>query len=138
MYLRKIIYKDLNKDNVDNILKLLRKADWTDPLIVRTMEKLFFKISKIKFSNLNLMAFLASELAKYYSTFSVAVVDNTLEEIRSGMEKNLFKHNQRRIGYVKFLGELFNHRLVDSTTVFDTLYLLLRYGHGTLYELIYQ
>ncbi|KAJ1551613.1 hypothetical protein HK096_006864, partial [Nowakowskiella sp. JEL0078] len=61
------------------------------------MKKIFFKIWKVKFSNLHLMAFLLTELSRYYPEFGLAVVDNALEEIRIGLEMNLFKYNQRRI-----------------------------------------
>jgi regulator of nonsense transcripts 2 len=37
---------------------------------------------------------------------------------------------QRRLAAVEFLGELFAHRLVTETVVFDTLYLLITLGHG--------
>ncbi|TKA77814.1 hypothetical protein B0A55_04602 [Friedmanniomyces simplex] len=42
---------------------------------------------------------------------------------------NDFKYNQRRIAEVKYLGELYTYRLVDSAIIFDTLYTVLNYGH---------
>jgi hypothetical protein len=38
---------------------------------------------------------------------------------------------QRRIAYMRFLGELYSYRLIDSPVIFDTLYLIIGYGHGT-------
>ncbi|KAJ3048469.1 hypothetical protein HK097_010505 [Rhizophlyctis rosea] len=129
LYMRKLIYFDLTRKNVDKILKQFRKFNWDDPTTRQCITKLFHKIWKVKFSHLHLMAALASELSRYYPEFGVGVVDNTLEEIRVGMEANLFKWNQRRIATVKFLGELYNYRMVDSGVVFETLYLLVRFGH---------
>ncbi|EGF76682.1 hypothetical protein BATDEDRAFT_14596, partial [Batrachochytrium dendrobatidis JAM81] len=128
-YLRKLIYYDLDLSSARSILVQLRKANWSDPLVLATMRKLFTKIWKIKFSNLGLMAFLSSELSRYYPEFGVAIVDSCLEDIRCSLEENIFKHNQRRISTAKFLGHLHTYRMVDSNVIFETLYLLLRFGH---------
>jgi len=34
-YIRKIIYSDLNKKNVERILKTLRKLNWDDKEVIR-------------------------------------------------------------------------------------------------------
>ena len=120
----------MKRSSVEKILKLLRKLDWNHSLTQKIVKKIFYKIWKVKFSNLHLMAFLVAELSRFYPSFGVAVVDNALENVRIGLERNIFKHNQRRIAVVKFFGELYNYRMVDSGTIFDTLYLLLRFGHG--------
>ena len=36
---------------------------------------------------------------------------------------------QRRVAYVRLLGELYNYRLVDSKLIFATLHLLLAFGY---------
>lgn len=36
---------------------------------------------------------------------------------------------QRRVAYVRLLGELYNYKLVDSKLVFATLHLLLAFGY---------
>ncbi|KAK6127788.1 hypothetical protein DH2020_038497 [Rehmannia glutinosa] len=54
-----------------------------------------------------------------------------LEEIRRGLELNDYGMQQQRIAYMRFLGELYNYELVDSSVIFDTLYLILAFGHGT-------
>lgn len=76
------------------------------------------------------MAYLLSELVRYYHAFGVNIIDHTMEEGRLGLELNLFKLNQRRIANVHYLGELYNYRLVDHGVVFDFMYFLLRFGHG--------
>ena len=45
-----------------------------------------------------------------------------------GMEVNKQKYNQRRMSMVRFLGELYNYRLVDSSLVFRVLYSLITFG----------
>lgn len=63
------------------------------------------------------------------------VVDNVLENITLGLETNDFKNNQRRLAEVKYLGELYNYKMVDSPVIFDSLYRLVTFGHckSTIY-----
>ncbi|KAF9379387.1 hypothetical protein CPB97_008981, partial [Podila verticillata] len=91
--------------------------------------RLFTKIWKIKFSNIHLMAILVNGLNRYHSDFSIAIVDAVVENIKTGLEQNNFRHNQKRIADVKFLGELYNYRMVDSPLIFNTLDTLISVGH---------
>jgi len=59
---------------------------------------------------------------------AVQVVDGVLDDIRIGMEINHPKYNQRRLAIVKYIGELYNYRLVDSTVIFKTLYSFITFG----------
>ncbi|KAI8373653.1 armadillo-type protein [Choanephora cucurbitarum] len=129
LYIRKLIHEDLCKKSLDKVLKQLRKLHWEDPEIQNIMTKIFQKIWKVKFGNIHLMAILASGLNRYHSDFGVHIVDAVVEEIRIGLEQNIFKHNQRRIAVAKYLGELYNYRMIDSPLVFDTLYSIVTFGH---------
>ena len=57
------------------------------------------------------------------------IIDNLLEQITLGLEQNDFKFNQRRVAEVKYLGELYNYKMVDSPVIFDTLYRIVTFGH---------
>lgn len=57
------------------------------------------------------------------------VIDNLLENIILGLEQNDFKFNQRRLAEAKYLGELYNYKMVDSPVIFDTLYRIVVFGH---------
>lgn len=61
-------------------------------------------------------------LVAYQEEVGTKVVDGVLEEIRLGMEVNSPKFNQRRIAQVKYLGELYNYRIVESADVFKVVY----------------
>lgn len=61
----------------------------------------------------------------------VLLCAQVLEEIRIGLEMNDFGMQQRRIAYMRFLGELYSYRLIDSPVIFDTLYLIIFFGYGT-------
>ena len=51
-----------------------------------------------------------------------------LEDIRSGMEINHPKYNQRRVSAVKYIGELYNYRMLESAVIFRTLYSFITFG----------
>ena len=93
------------------------------------MEKVFSKPGKVKYSNIHLLAVLIGSLQRYHQDFVIMIVDNLLELITLGLEQNEFKHNQRRIAEVKYLGELYNYKLIDSPVIFDTLYRIVTFGH---------
>ncbi|KAM7277030.1 hypothetical protein ACFE04_018896 [Oxalis oulophora] len=67
------------------------------------------------------------------SPFKKASADecSVLEEIRFGLEMNDYSMQQRRIAHMRFLGELYNYNHVDSSVIFETLYLVLAFGYGT-------
>jgi regulator of nonsense transcripts 2 len=54
-----------------------------------------------------------------------------LEEIRIGLELNDYGMQQRRVANMRLLGELYNYKHADSSVIFETLYLIIIYGHGT-------
>ncbi|KAF9210202.1 hypothetical protein BGZ49_000023 [Haplosporangium sp. Z 27] len=128
-FIRKLLYLDLCKKNVESTHKLLRKLDWNNKEIYNLVLRLFSKVWKIKFSNIHLMAIIVNGLSRYHQDFSIAVVDSVVETIKVGLEQNNFRHNQRRIAVVKFLGELYNYRMVDSPLIFSTLDTLISTGH---------
>ncbi|KAH0917795.1 hypothetical protein HID58_025455, partial [Brassica napus] len=37
----------------------------------------------------------------------------------------------KRLTHLRFLGEVYNYEHIDSSVIFETLYLTLSYGHGT-------
>ncbi|GAA5823590.1 hypothetical protein JCM3770_003517 [Rhodotorula araucariae] len=129
LYLRHLFYNVLNRNSSDKVLKLLRKLHWEDPAIVRKLHNAFTKVWKIKYSNVHLFAVLLYDLGRYHPDFSIRVIDDVLENIRTGMEVNNFKYNQQRVATVKYLGELYNYRVIDSRVVFDTLWSLVTFGH---------
>jgi regulator of nonsense transcripts 2 len=85
---------------------------------------------KVKYGNIHLLAILASALYRYHQDFVIGIVDNILEQITLGLEQNDFKFNQKRVAEVKYLGELYNYKMVDSPVIFDSLYRIITFGHG--------
>ena len=93
------------------------------------LEKIFSQPGKVKFSNIHLLAVLIGALSRHHQDFTISVIDNVLEQVTLGLEQNDFKFNQRRIAEAKYLGELYNYKMIDSTVIFDTLYRILTFGH---------
>ncbi|KAK6525938.1 hypothetical protein TWF281_010981 [Arthrobotrys megalospora] len=129
LYVRKLIYLDLNKKNYNKTIKSLRKLHWEDPNIVHMLVKVCTKIWKVRYSNVFLIAIVVFGLFRYHQDFGIRVVDGVLENVRVGLEENDYRMNQRRIASIKYLGELYNYKMIDSPVIFDTLYLILSFGY---------
>ncbi|KAF7803922.1 Regulator of nonsense transcripts UPF2 [Senna tora] len=128
-YIRKLLLSDLDKSTIEHVLRQLRKLPWNE--CESYLLKCFMKVHKGKYGQIHLIASLAAGLSRYHDEFAVAIVDEVLEEIRLGLELNDYGMQQRRIAHMRFLGELYNYEHVDSSVIFETLYLVLVYGHGT-------
>ncbi|XP_077976967.1 regulator of nonsense transcripts 2-like isoform X2 [Glandiceps talaboti] len=127
-YIRKLLYKDLSKLNVEKILKQIRKLAWDDRVISSYTTKCLTSIWNVKYNNIHCVASLLAGLVPYHEEVGIQVVDGVLEEIRLGMEINHPKYNQRRVSIVKFLGELYNYRMVESSVIFKELYSFITFG----------
>ena len=134
LFIRHLIYDVLSKKTIDKVLRLIRKLDWNDPQVVQSLHKVFSKVWKLKFSNISLLAMLAYDLHRYHPEFSIGIVDQVLEDVRRGLEVNIYKANQQRVATVKYLGELYIYRMVNSGIIFDTLWTLVTFGHGASFE----
>ncbi|KAK5703489.1 mRNA decay protein, partial [Elasticomyces elasticus] len=128
-YIRRLIYVDMNKRNYTRVLKAIRKLHWEEKDVVNILERIFSKPVKVKFGNIHLLAILVSALYRYHQDFVIGIVDNILEQITLGLEQNDFKFNQKRVAEVKYLGELYNYKMIDSPVVFDTLYRIITFGY---------
>lgn len=129
LFIRHLIYDVLAKRTIDKVLKLVRKLDWENDEVRRILHKVFTKSWKIKYGNISLLAMLTYDLQRYRPTFAIAVVDQVLEDVRRGLEQNIYSTNQRRVATVKYLGELYIYRLLSSGIIFDTLWSIVTFGH---------
>lgn len=129
LFIRHLMYDVLTKRTIDKVLKLLRKLDWDDSHTRRVLHKVFTKPYKLRYGNIALLAMLTYDLQRYHPEFSIAVVDQVMEDIRRGLEQNVYSANQRRVAALKFLGELYIYRLISSGLIFDTFWALVTFGH---------
>lgn len=129
LFIRKLVYEDLSKKSIEKVTKQIRKLHWEEPEVVEVLRKVFVKPGKIRYSNIHLLAIMLGAVYRFHLDFAISVIDEVFERITVGLDTNDFKYNQRRIAEVKYLGELYIYRLVDSTQIFDSLYKILNYGH---------
>ncbi|KAH7108193.1 ARM repeat-containing protein [Auriculariales sp. MPI-PUGE-AT-0066] len=129
LFVRHIMFDMLSRKTIDKVLRLLRRLAWEDTETVAVVRRIFAKPWKIKYSNISLMAMLVYDLQRHYSSFTIDIVDQILEDVRLGMEQNLYKRNQRRVATIKYLGELYIYRVVSNNLIFDILWSLVTFGH---------
>ena len=127
-YIRKLIFRDLSKSTVEKVLRQMRKLPWNDPDLSSYTIKCLSQSWNVKFNNIHCLASLVAGLAGYRDDVGHNVVDDVLEETRCGMEINHPRYNQRRFSNVKFLGELYNYRMLESTVIFNVLYSFVTFG----------
>lgn len=127
-YIRKLLYKDLSKVTTEKVLRQMRKLPWHDPEVKDYVICCMINIWNVKYNSIHCVANLLAGLVLYQEDVGIHVVDGVLEDIRLGMEVNQPKFNQRRISSAKFLGELYNYRMVESAVIFRTLYSFTSFG----------
>uniref|UniRef100_A0A8C4Z512 MIF4G domain-containing protein n=1 Tax=Gadus morhua TaxID=8049 RepID=A0A8C4Z512_GADMO len=127
-YIRKLLYKDLSKVTTEKVLRQMRKLPWQDVEVKSYLICCMVNIWNVKYNSVHCVANLLAGLVAYQEDVGVHVVDGVLEDIRLGMEVNQPKFNQRRISSAKFLGELYNYRMVESAVIFRTLFSFISFG----------
>jgi len=128
LYVQKLIFADLGKSTTEKVLKQVRKLDWNDDVVSAYAVRCLGAVWYVKYYNVKYVASLLAALVATYDWIGPQIVDGVLEDVRLMMEVNDAKFNQRRIATVKFLGELYNYRMVDSSVVFKVLYSLISFG----------
>ncbi|XP_030569622.1 regulator of nonsense transcripts 2 isoform X1 [Drosophila novamexicana] len=127
-YIRHLIFEELCKQNVERCIKMLRRINWQDPEISSYAIKCLSKAYLLRFPLIRCLADLVSGLSSYQPRAVTIVIDNVFEDIRAGLEIHSPKMSQRRIAMAKYLGEMYNYKLVESTHILNTLYSIISLG----------
>jgi regulator of nonsense transcripts 2 len=98
--------------------------------VVAILAKVFSRPAKVKYGSIHILAILLSAIYRYHPTFTLMVIDRVLDAVAFGLEQNDFKYNQRRIAEIKYLGELYNYRMLEHPVIFEVMYKILTFGHG--------
>lgn len=133
-YVRHLIFEELNKSNVEMMIKLIRKLNYTDHELTQYLVKCLSKAYNLRYHLIKYLADLLSGLSSYREQIVARVIDNVFEDIRAGLEIHSPKLAQRRIAMVTYLGEMFNYRLVNANHIINTLYLIISFGVTMNYE----
>uniref|UniRef100_A0A182YK23 MIF4G domain-containing protein n=1 Tax=Anopheles stephensi TaxID=30069 RepID=A0A182YK23_ANOST len=127
-YIRQLIFKELDKANVDKLIQLLRRLNWEDEGTFNYAVRCLSRAYNIRYHLIRSMADLLAGLNSYQEKAVIRVIDTVLEDIRAGLEIHDNKLAQRRVAMVKYLGELYNYQLVDSDNIINTLYSIISFG----------
>ncbi|KAH8420290.1 hypothetical protein KR009_008822, partial [Drosophila setifemur] len=127
-YIRHVIFEELCKQNVERCIKMLRRIDWQDPETCSYAIKCLSKAYLLRFPLVRCLADLVSGLSSYQPRAITIVIDNVFEDIRAGLEIHSPRMAQRRIAMAKYLGEMYNYKLVESTHILNTLYSIISLG----------
>nr|CAG4641458.1 EOG090X0143 [Eurycercus lamellatus] len=128
-YIRYLLFVELgNKGSTNKILKQLRKLNWKDSEVTAYAVRCLTSAWKVKFPNIRTLAGLVAELTIYQEFVGHYIVDAVLEDIRWCLEFPISKFNQRRVSMAKYLAELYNYRMVESSVIFKVLYTLITFG----------
>ncbi|XP_054263134.1 regulator of nonsense transcripts 2-like [Macrosteles quadrilineatus] len=122
-------YLDLvQPDSEIKIMNCLRQLDWNDPEIASFTISCLTNASKLCYNRIRGLALTVCALIDYQEDAVCRVIDGVLEDIRLGMEVNDASLNQRRVAMIKYLGELYNYRMLDTSDILRTLYSLISFG----------
>lgn len=127
-YIRHLIFEELCKQNVERCIKMLRRINWNDPDVYSYAIKCLSKAYLLRFPLIRCLADLVSGLSSYQPRAVTIVIDNVFEDIRAGLEIHSPKMSQRRIAMAKYLGEMYNYKLVESSHILNTLYSIISLG----------
>ncbi|XP_017109245.2 regulator of nonsense transcripts 2 [Drosophila bipectinata] len=127
-YIRHLIFEELCKQNVERCIKMLRRINWQDPETSSYAIKCLSKAYLLRFPLVRCLADLVSGLSSYQPRAVTIVIDNVFEDIRAGLEIHSPRMAQRRIAMAKYLGEMYNYKLVESTHILNTLYSIISLG----------
>lgn len=97
--------------------------------VITILFRVFTKPGKVKWVNIELLASVLGALRKHHLDFVISTIDSIIESITFGLEINDFKFNQKRVAEVRYLGELYCEKVVDSRLIFDMLFKITCYGH---------
>jgi regulator of nonsense transcripts 2 len=71
------------------------------------------------------LAVLLATLKSVHRNFVIGILDHIFEQVIRGIEENDFKDAQRRVSLMKFIGSLYNYKVIHTDTLFTVLYKLI-------------
>jgi len=127
-FVQKLIVEDLTPKNLVRILRILRSLPWDDVELANFVNDTLLTTASLRYQQINEVARVIGGLSHYQPRTSTYIVDAIFEAIRESLDHNNPGTFQRDLSFLKFLGELYSYRLVDSQSIFDLLYILMSYG----------
>ena len=128
-YIRDLVFQQLTPTSLNHIAGQLQKMQWDDHKNVAFLVYTMLAVTHGRYSQIPVVAKLASRVRRYRTDFPIFLVDAALEEIRCGLETNSAFSMQARVAQVRLLGELAVCHLCPISVVLDTLYLIISFGN---------
>jgi regulator of nonsense transcripts 2 len=126
-YVRHLVFIVLKPGTETVVVRQLRKLNWSEH--ESYVLKCLLKTHRGRHANASLVATVITTIGKTRQASLVKFVDAVLEDVRFGLEMNKPWMHQRRVATIRLLGELYNRGAVTSPIIFNTLYLLVSFGH---------
>ena len=125
-YIRYLIYEKLSSENFEEVTTLICQLPLDNEDVVSYIQKCIMKLTFYgKFINMNVVSVFLACLKKNAEFLVIRVVDNLIEDILEGLERNDYKENQHRILAIRFLGELYQFMVINSELIFGILNMLI-------------
>nr|CAG4717592.1 unnamed protein product [Naegleria fowleri] len=145
-YVLHLLLSELNKYNINTVLKQLRKLPYDNFEVIKNIVKsLLSHIRECAYGTIHLMASVLGGLSRYHEEIGVVIIDFLIEQIRYSLQQEYLdyielginqnadyfasrmKSEQKRLIDIKFLGEFYNYQLIDINVIMDVLYMLILY-----------
>lgn len=128
-FLKVLIRRELHNIEPKRVLQLIRSANWKKPEVYSTLFELFTTPKEVSYQYLPKLVKILHALRGSHRNFVIKCVDQVLEDIHRGLERNHYNENMKRVAEVRYLVEMLNLNIVNSEVIIETLYSILKYGY---------
>ena len=111
-YARHLLFGTMNEENFLSVRDKLRKMPYNDTLEGDMLTLLMRKCHKIAYDKVNLLAEVVADTCDVHGWVGINIIDSIVEDLRLDLEFGKFREMQRRLQDYKYLGELYNFKLV--------------------------
>lgn len=155
-FVRHLLLDRLHESNVDDVLRTIRKLPWTtslsasiclphasveptttqptQPCVEDIVVRAVLAGMRSGASKLEILASFVAGLRAYHDRVAVRILDGLLDRILVHLDSDhgqgITKKAQKILGCLRFLGECYNYKLVDSNLIFRMLYTIINRGHA--------
>lgn len=130
LYIRYVFIKI---NSIELSVNQLRKLDWEPENYQNTCDMVVRCAISSRKHNMKVITSVCQKiiaLSEYFPRVASQFLDDLLENIELGLERNDHRHSQRRLGEMMILGQLFIDKVASLNTIFDVLFLTINHGHA--------
>ncbi|RCK55323.1 Nonsense-mediated mRNA decay protein 2 [Candida viswanathii] len=129
-FIQRLIRVELDASSKLLVIRLLRKIPIKqDDECCATLLDCFAHPEFLNYDNIPALATVLESYCEKFKKIVVYTVDTTIENIVRGLELNDYRMNRVRMSHVKFIAEMYNHKVINFKLVNDLLYRILCFGH---------